>query len=91
MAINKVVKNAAEAIQGIDNDMTLMFGGFGLCGIPENTIAALVKSNIKGLTCISNNAGVDDFGLGLLLQKKQIKNLTWVKMMNLKDKCLAEN
>lgn len=75
MAINKVVKNAAEAIQGIDNDMTLMFGGFGLCGIPENTIAALVKSNIKGLTCISNNAGVDDFGLGLLLQKKQIKKM----------------
>lgn len=75
MAINKVVKNAAEAVQGIDNDMTLMFGGFGLCGIPENTIAALVKSNIKGLTCISNNAGVDDFGLGLLLQKKQIKKM----------------
>ena len=75
MAINKVVKNAAEAIQAIDNDMTLMFGGFGLCGIPENTIAALVKSNIKGLTCISNNAGVDDFGLGLLLQKKQIKKM----------------
>lgn len=75
MAINKVVKNAAEAIQGIGNDMTLMFGGFGLCGIPENTIAALVKSNIKGLTCISNNAGVDDFGLGLLLQKKQIKKM----------------
>lgn len=75
MAINKVVKNAEEAIQGIDNDMTLMFGGFGLCGIPENTIAALVKSNIKGLTCISNNAGVDDFGLGLLLQKKQIKKM----------------
>jgi 3-oxoacid CoA-transferase subunit A len=75
MAINKVVKNAAEAIKGIENDMTLMFGGFGLCGIPENTIAALVKANIKGLTCISNNAGVDDFGLGLLLQKKQIKKM----------------
>lgn len=75
MAINKVVKNAAEAIKGIENDMTLMFGGFGLCGIPENTITELVKANIKGLTCISNNAGVDDFGLGLLLQKKQIKKM----------------
>ena len=75
MAINKVVKNAEEAIKGIENGMTLMFGGFGLCGIPENCIAELVKSNIKELTCISNNAGVDDFGLGLLLQKKQIKKM----------------
>lgn len=75
MAINKVVKNAEEAIKGMESGMTLMFGGFGLCGIPENCISALVKSNIKELTCISNNAGVDDFGLGLLLQKKQIKKM----------------
>jgi len=73
--MNKVVKNAAEAIQGIQDNMTLMLGGFGLCGIPENAIAALVKSGVSGLTCISNNAGVDDFGLGLLLQKKQIKKM----------------
>lgn len=73
--MNKVVKDAVAAIEGIENDMTLMVGGFGLCGIPENCIAALVKKNIKGLTCISNNAGVDDFGLGLLLQKKQIKKM----------------
>ena len=70
--IDKVVANADEAISGIEDNMTLMLGGFGLCGIPENSIAALVKSNVRGLTCISNNAGVDDFGLGLLLQKKQI-------------------
>ncbi len=75
MAINKVVKNAEEAIKGMESGMTLMFGGFGLCGIPENCISALVRSNIKELTCISNNAGVDDFGLGLLLQKKQIKKM----------------
>ena len=75
MAINKVVKNAEEAVKGIENGMTLMVGGFGLCGIPENCIAELVKSNVKELTCISNNAGVDDFGLGLLLQKKQIKKM----------------
>ncbi|WP_425391943.1 CoA transferase subunit A [Ekhidna sp.] len=73
--IDKVVANAEEAIRGIEDNMTLMLGGFGLCGIPENSIAALVKANIKGLTCISNNAGVDDFGLGLLLQKKQIKKM----------------
>lgn len=73
--INKVVANAEEAIRGIEDNMTLMLGGFGLCGIPENAIAALVKANVKGLTCISNNAGVDDFGLGLLLQKKQIKKM----------------
>lgn len=75
MAINKVVKNAEEAVKGIESGMTLMVGGFGLCGIPENCIAELVKSNVKELTCISNNAGVDDFGLGLLLQKKQIKKM----------------
>ncbi|MEP1033131.1 CoA transferase subunit A [Ekhidna sp.] len=73
--IDKVVANADEAIRGIQDNMTLMLGGFGLCGIPENSIAALVRANIKGLTCISNNAGVDDFGLGLLLQKKQIKKM----------------
>lgn len=73
--MNKVVANAEEAIQGIKNGMTLMLGGFGLCGIPENCIAALVKSGVKDLTCISNNAGVDDFGLGLLLQNRQIKKM----------------
>ena len=73
--INKVVANAKEATQDIESNMTLMLGGFGLCGIPENCISALVESNINGLTCISNNAGVDDFGLGLLLQKKQIKKM----------------
>lgn len=73
--INKVVANAQEAIQGIQNDMTLMLGGFGLCGIPENSISALVDAGVTGLTCISNNAGVDDFGLGLLLQKKQIRKM----------------
>ncbi len=73
--MNKVVKNVEEAMEGIENDMTLMVGGFGLCGIPENSIAQIVKMNVTGLTCISNNAGVDDFGLGLLLQKKQIKKM----------------
>lgn len=73
--MNKVVQNAKEAIKGIENDMTLMLGGFGLCGIPENCIAALRDAGISGLTCISNNAGVDDFGLGLLLQKRQIKKM----------------
>lgn len=73
--MNKIVSNAQEAIQGIVNGMTLMVGGFGLCGIPENCIKALSQTNIQGLTCISNNAGVDDFGLGLLLQKKQIRKM----------------
>ena len=73
--MNKVVENAEEAIKGIKNNMTLMLGGFGLCGIPENSIAALRNSGVSGLTCISNNAGVDDFGLGLLLQTKQIKKM----------------
>lgn len=75
MAINKVVANAEEATKGIKDGMTLMLGGFGLCGIPENCISQLVKMNVKNLTCISNNAGVDDFGLGLLLKKKQIKKM----------------
>ncbi|GAA4275058.1 CoA transferase subunit A [Aquimarina gracilis] len=73
--IRKTVPNVSEALSGIKDNMTLMLGGFGLCGIPENAIAELVKLNITGLTCISNNAGVDDFGLGLLLQKKQIKKM----------------
>lgn len=73
--INRTVANVHEALQGIQDGMTLMLGGFGLCGIPENSIAELVKMNVKNLTCISNNAGVDDFGLGLLLQKKQIKKM----------------
>lgn len=73
--MNKVVKNAQQAVEGIRDNMTLMLGGFGLCGIPENSIKALVDSNVKGLTCISNNAGVDDFGLGLLLKKHQIKKM----------------
>ena len=75
MGFNKVYKNADEAIADIKDGMTLMIGGFGLCGIPENSIAALVKLGAKNLTCISNNAGVDDFGLGLLLQTKQIKKM----------------
>ncbi|MGA9238910.1 CoA transferase subunit A, partial [Robiginitalea sp.] len=73
--IRKKVANAREALEGIEDDMTLMLGGFGLCGIPENAIAELVRRNVKGLTCISNNAGVDDFGLGLLLQKRQIRKM----------------
>ncbi len=73
--MNKIVKNAKEAIKGIQDNMTLMLGGFGLCGIPENSITELVNNNVTGLTCISNNAGVDDFGLGLLLHKHQIKKM----------------
>ncbi|MCC1485515.1 CoA transferase subunit A [Winogradskyella immobilis] len=73
--INKKVANVKSALEGVKDDMTFMFGGFGLSGIPENSIAELVKKNIKGLTCISNNAGVDDFGLGLLLQQKQVKKM----------------
>lgn len=73
--MNKAVDNVSEALTGIEDGMTIMLGGFGLCGIPENSIAQLVKMGVKDLTCISNNAGVDDFGLGLLLQKKQIKKM----------------
>src|SRR6185437_11501506 len=73
--MNKVYKNADEAIADIKDNMTLMLGGFGLCGIPENCIAALLKKGVKNLTCISNNAGVDDFGLGLLLKTRQIKKM----------------
>ena len=73
--INRKVNNVQEALEGIKDNMTIMLGGFGLCGIPENSIAELVKMNVSGLTCISNNAGVDDFGLGLLLQKRQINKM----------------
>lgn len=73
--IRKTVNNVQEALKGVKDGMTLMLGGFGLCGIPENAIAELVRLGITDLTCISNNAGVDDFGLGLLLQKHQIKKM----------------
>ncbi len=73
--ILKKVNNVTEALDGITNGMTIMLGGFGLSGIPENSIARLVEMNVNNLTCISNNAGVDDFGLGLLLQKRQIKKM----------------
>lgn len=73
--MKKIVLNASEAIADIRDDSTIMLGGFGLCGIPENCIAALVEKGVRGLTCISNNAGVDDFGLGLLLKRRQIKKM----------------
>tara|TARA_B100000795_G_scaffold99911_1_gene73493 strand:+ start:25678 stop:26376 length:699 start_codon:yes stop_codon:yes gene_type:complete len=73
--INKTVANVQAACKGATDGMTFMLGGFGLCGIPENAIAELVRLDIKNVTCISNNAGVDDFGLGLLLQKRQIKKM----------------
>lgn len=73
--MNKTVTNAKEAIEGITDGMTLMVGGFGLCGIPEKSIQAMLESGVKDLTVISNNCGVDDFGLGLLLQNRQIKKM----------------
>ena len=73
--INKKVNNVQDALQGVQSKMTFMLGGFGLCGIPENAIAELVKLNVREVTCISNNAGVDGFGLGLLLENKQIKKM----------------
>ena len=73
--MNKVYNNAIEALHDVTDGSTIMLGGFGLCGIPENCIAALVKKEVYGLTCISNNAGVDDFGIGLLLKKKQLKKM----------------
>jgi len=73
--IDKRVKDADDAVRDIPDNATLMLGGFGLCGIPENCIAALLKKGVKGLTCISNNAGVDDFGIGLLLKTKQVKKM----------------
>jgi 3-oxoacid CoA-transferase subunit A len=73
--MNKVVHNASDALHDVQDGMTLMLGGFGLCGIPENCIAALVQKGVKNLTCISNNAGVDDFGIGLMLQHRQVKKM----------------
>ena len=73
--MNKVVKDAYEAIQGIESGMTVMFGGFGLCGIPENCLKALAESTVTGLICISNNAGIDNYGLGVLLRKHQMKKM----------------
>jgi 3-oxoacid CoA-transferase subunit A len=73
--MNKVVATAAAAVNDIPDGATIMLGGFGLCGIPENCIAALVAKGVKGLTCISNNAGVDDFGIGLMLQQRQVKKM----------------
>jgi 3-oxoacid CoA-transferase subunit A len=73
--MNKTVKDADEAIRDIKDNAVIMLGGFGLCGIPENSIAALVKKGVKGLTCISNNAGVDDFGIGLMLKTRQVKKM----------------
>ncbi len=73
--MNKTVANADEAIKDIQDNVTIMLGGFGLCGIPENCISALVKKGVKGLTCISNNAGVDDFGIGLMLKTRQVKKM----------------
>lgn len=73
--MNKTVPGADDAIKDIKDGMTIMLGGFGLCGIPENCIAALVKKGVKGLTCISNNAGVDDFGIGLMLKQRQVKKM----------------
>lgn len=73
--MNKVFTNAAEAIRDIEDGDVLMLGGFGLCGIPENCISALVEKGVKGLTCISNNAGVDDFGIGLMLKNRQVKKM----------------
>jgi 3-oxoacid CoA-transferase subunit A len=75
MSASKVVKDAKSAIAGVKDNMTFALGGFGLCGIPENSILALRDSGVKGLTCVSNNAGVDDWGLGLLLQTRQIKKM----------------
>ena len=75
MAMNKKVADVHEALQGVENNMTFMLGGVGLCGIPESAIAELVSLGVSGVTCISNNAGVDDFGLGLLLQNHQIKKM----------------
>jgi 3-oxoacid CoA-transferase subunit A len=73
--MNKVFNNAADALKDVEDGDTIMLGGFGLCGIPENSIAALIKKGVKNLTCISNNAGIDDFGLGLLLKTRQIKKM----------------
>jgi len=73
--MNKIYKNAEDAIFDMRDNLTIMLGGFGLCGIPENLISALIKKGCSGLTCISNNAGVDDFGIGLLLKTRQVKKM----------------
>jgi 3-oxoacid CoA-transferase subunit A len=73
--MNKVISNADEAVKDIKDNAVIMLGGFGLCGIPENCIAALIRKGVKGLTCISNNAGVDDFGIGLMLKTKQVRKM----------------
>lgn len=73
--INKVISGATEAVKDIPDNAVIMLGGFGLCGIPENCISALLKTGVKGLTCISNNAGVDDFGIGLMLKTRQVKKM----------------
>src|ERR1041385_7504072 len=73
--MNKVVKDADEAVKDIPDNAVIMLGGFGLCGIPENCIAAIIRKGVKGLTCISNNAGVDDFGIGLMLKTRQVKKM----------------
>src|SRR6201987_1975403 len=73
--MSKVVRDATEALRGVKDGMTIVLGGFGLCGIPENCIVALRDSGVKNLTCVSNNAGVDDWGLGLLLQTRQIRKM----------------
>ncbi|HLP20645.1 MAG TPA: CoA transferase subunit A [Chitinophagales bacterium] len=73
--MNKVVTSADEAVKDIPDNAVIMLGGFGLCGIPENSIAALIRKGVKGLTCISNNAGVDDFGIGLMLKTRQVKKM----------------
>ncbi|MFN8323777.1 MAG: CoA transferase subunit A [Chitinophagales bacterium] len=73
--MNKVVSTADEAVKDIADNAVIMLGGFGLCGIPENSIAALIRKGVKGLTCISNNAGVDDFGIGLMLKTRQVKKM----------------
>jgi 3-oxoacid CoA-transferase subunit A len=73
--MNKIYRNADHAVEDINNGSTIMLGGFGLCGIPENCISALVKKGTMGLTCISNNAGIDDFGIGLMLKQKQVKKM----------------
>ena len=76
--LNKVVNTYEEALAGISNDMLLMVGGFGLCGIPEGLIQKVADSGVTGLTCISNNAGVDGFGLGKLLEKRQVKTMSYL-------------
>ncbi len=90
--MNKVYTNADEAIAGVKDGMTLLFGGFGLCGLPENAIAALAKSGVKNLTCVSNNAGVDGFGIGILMAKGQVTKMiaSYVGENNLFEKMYLE-